>query len=119
MVNWHNVESLYNINKKKIKHIPKKVASVDWVGINCVYKIKINNKVIHVGRSDTCKKHGGAEKTRKALVQLMGWETTNPGITTTKLWESIKKTYKPKIGNIRIGIIATNDIERVYNKEVI
>ena len=117
--NWHTVDSLYIINKKKIKHIPKKVASVDWVGIDCVYKIKINNKVIHVGRSDTCKKHGGAEKTRKALVQLMGWETTNPGIITTKLWESIKKTYKPKIGNIRIGIIATNDIERVYNKEVI
>ena len=92
MTNWHTVDDLYVVCNKKIANIPKKKATIDWVGIDCVYKIKINNKVVHVGRSDTCKKHGGAEKTRKALVQLMGWETKNPGITTTKLWESIKKT---------------------------
>ena len=102
---------------KKCRH--KKDPPYKWIKLPCVYKIKINNKVVHVGRSDTCKKHGGAEKTRKALVQLMGWETKNPGITTTKLWESIKKTYKPNIGDIKIGIIATNDIEKVYNKETI
>ena len=34
-------------------------------------------------------------------------------------WESIKKTHKPKIGDIKIGIIATNNIEKVYNKESI
>ena len=119
MTNWHKVEDLYIVCNKKIANVPKKKAIVDWVGIDCVYKIKVNNKVVKVGRSDTCKKHGGAEKTRKALVQLMGWETKNPGITTTKLWESIKKTHKPKIGDIKIGIIATNDIEKVYNKEAI
>ena len=97
MTNWHKVEDLYIVCNKKIANVPKKKAIVDWVGIDCVYKIKVNNKVVHVGRSDTCKKHGGAEKTRKALVQLMGWETKNPGITTTKLWESIKKTHKPKV----------------------
>ena len=100
MTSWHTVNDLYVVCNKKIANIPKKKAIIDWVGIDCVYKRR-------------------SEKTRKALVQLMGWETKNPGITTTKLWESIKKTYKPNIGDIKIGIIATNDIEKVYNKETI
>ena len=40
-----------------------------WIRLSCVYKIKIKSKIVHVGRSDTCKKHGGAEKVRKALVK--------------------------------------------------
>ena len=116
-IKWYSIGDLYTIQDYKLKH--RKDPVTKWIKLPCVYKIKINNTVVHVGRSDTCKKHGGAEKTRKAIVQLMGWETNNPGINTTKLWESIKKTHKPKIGDIKIGIIATNDIEKVYNKEAI
>ena len=70
---WYNIEDLYTIEKYKIKH--SKTPKTKWVRLNCVYKIKINDKIVHVGRSDTCKKHGGAEKVRKALVNLLGlWE---------------------------------------------
>ena len=113
-----NVEDLYQIQGKKIKHISKKDHKLNWIGGKCVYKILVEEKVIHVGRSDTCRKHGGAEKTRKAIIQLLGWEKHNPGITTTKNWKNLKNQYRPTLENIGIEIIFTDDIEKVYNKEV-
>jgi hypothetical protein len=114
-----SVEDLYIVENKKIKNIAKKDHDVNWIGGSCVYKILIGDQVVHVGRSDTCKKHGGAEKTRKAIVQLLGWEKHNPGITTTKIWKNIKDKYTPDIKNINVEIIFTDNIEKVYNKEMI
>ena len=114
-----SVEDLYIVENKKIKNIAKKDHAVDWIGGSCVYKILIGDQVVHVGRSDTCKKHGGAEKTRKAIVQLLGWEKHNPGITTTKIWKAIKNKFKPDIQNIKVEVIFTKNIEKVYSKELI
>ena len=111
------IQDLYQIKNKKITHIPKKKHTVNWIGGSCVYKLLINNKLIHVGRSDTCKKHGGAEKTRKAVVQLLGWEDHNPGISTTKIWKQLKESLNPDLDDISIEIIFTDSIDRVYNKE--
>jgi hypothetical protein len=70
---WYSIQDLYTIEKYKIQH--SKNPATKWIRLPCVYKIKINSKVVHVGRSDTCRKHGGAEKVRKALVNLLGiWE---------------------------------------------
>lgn len=114
-----SVSDLYIVENKKIKNIAKKDHAVNWIGGSCVYKILIEDQVVHVGRSDTCKKHGGAEKTRKAIVQLLGWEKHNPGITTTKIWKTIKDKHNPTIKNINVEIIFTDNIEKVYNKESI
>ena len=81
--------------------------------------IKINNKIVHVGRSDTCKKHGGAEKVRKALVNLLGLWEYNPSVTKTKIWEKIRLQHRPNSSNIRIGIIKTNAIKKIYLQEAI
>ena len=78
----------------------------------CVYKIKIGNHVVHVGRSDTCKKHGGAEKVRKAIVNLLGVNQHNPSVPETKYWKAIRLKYRPNSLNIRIGIIKTNAIQK-------
>ena len=69
-IQWYNIDDLYTVEGFKIKH--NKNPKTRWIKLPCVYKIKINNKVVHVGRSDTCRKHGGAEKVRKALVNLLG-----------------------------------------------
>ena len=84
-----------------------------------MYKIKIDNKIVHVGRSDTCKKHGGAEKVRKALVNLLGLWEYNPSVTKTKIWEKIRLQHRPNSSNIRIGIIKTNAIKKTYLQEAI
>ena len=65
----------------------------------CVYKIKIGEKIVHVGRSDTCKKHGGAEKVRKALVNLLNLYQYNPSVPKTKVWDQIRLQHKPNSSN--------------------
>ena len=95
-ISWYKIQDLYTVEKYKIRH--SKTPKTKWVRLNCVYKIKINSKIVHVGRSDTCKKHGGAEKVRKALVNLLN-------------------IHKPNSSNIRIGIIETNAIKKTYLQE--
>jgi len=116
-INWYNIEDLYTIEKYKIRH--NKNPKTKWVRLSCVYKIKINNKIVHVGRSDTCKKHGGAEKVRKALVNLLNVLEYNPSVTKTKYWEQIRLQHRPNSSNIKIGIIKTNAIKKTYLQEAI
>ena len=112
---WYSIEELYKIEDFKIKHSKK--PKTKWIRLNCVYKIKINNKIVHVGRSDTCKKHGGAEKVRKALVNLLNIHEYNPSVPKTKVWDQIRLQHRPNSSNIRIGIIETNAIGKVYLQE--
>jgi len=114
---WYSIQDLYTIEKYKIKHSKK--PATKWIRLPCVYKIRINAKVVHVGRSDTCKKHGGAEKVRKALVNLLNIYDHNPSVTRTKFWEQIRLQHRPNSSNIRIGIIETYDIEKTYLQEAI
>tara|TARA_E500000178_G_C16368719_1_gene465123 strand:+ start:93 stop:452 length:360 start_codon:yes stop_codon:yes gene_type:complete len=116
-IKWFSIEDLYTIEKYKIKH--NKTPAIKWVRLPCVYKIKINSKIVHVGRSDTCKKHGGAEKVRKALVNLLNVLDYNPSVTKTKYWEKIRLQHRPNSSNIRVGIIKTNAIEKTYLQEAI
>ena len=111
------IDDLYTIDKYKIKHNPK--PKTKWIKLSCVYKIKIGYKVVHVGRSDTCKKHGGAEKVRKALVNLLNVLDHNPSVPKTKYWEKIRLQYSPNSSNIKIGIIKTNAIGKTYLQEAI
>lgn len=110
---WHSIEKFYDFDNLHITHKKKS----EFVRLPCVYKIRIDNKVVHVGRSDTCKKHGGAEKVRKALVQLLHLYEHNKSVESTKYWEDIRQEYHPSPVNIEIGIIETDDIEKVYSKE--
>ena len=112
---WYSIKDLYTIEKYKIKH--NRSPKTKWIKLSCVYKIKIANKVVHVGRSDTCKKHGGAEKVRKAVVQLLGLESYNPSVATTKMWREIRLQHRPNSSNIKIGIIETKNVDRVYAQE--
>tara|TARA_R110001606_G_scaffold332481_1_gene480333 strand:- start:384 stop:734 length:351 start_codon:yes stop_codon:yes gene_type:complete len=112
---WYVIQDLYTVEKYKIKH--SKTPKTQWIKLPCVYKIKINSKVVHVGRSDTCQKHGGAEKVRKALVNLLGLWEYNPSVTKTKTWDQIRLQHKPNSSNISIGILETNDIEKIYLQE--
>ena len=114
-IDWYSITDLYTIEKYKIKH--KKNPTTRWIKLPCVYKIKIADKVVHVGRSDTCKKHGGAEKVRKALVNLLGVCSHNPSVPKTKFWEKIKLQHNPNSSNIKIGIIKTNAIAKTYFQE--
>ena len=114
-IDWFKIDDLYTIDKYKIKHKPK--PKTKWIKLSCVYKIKIGNKVVHVGRSDTCKKHGGAEKVRKALVNLLNVLDHNPSVPKTKYWEKIRLQYSPNSSNIKIGIIKTNAIGKTYLQE--
>ena len=116
-INWYSIHDLYTIEKYKIRH--NKNPATKWIRLPCVYKIKINNKIVHVGRSDTCKKHGGAEKVRKALVNLLNVLEHNPSVTKTKYWEKIRLQHKPNSSNIKIGIIKTNAIKKTYIQESI
>ena len=115
-VKWYHIEDLYTIDKFKIKH--SKNPDTKWIRLSCVYKIKINNTVVEVGRSDTCKKHGGAEKVRKALVNLLNVNEHNPSVTKTKRWEQIRLRHRPNSSNIKIGIIKTNAIKKIYLQEI-
>ena len=112
---WYSIQDLYTIEKYKIKH--SKTPKTQWIRLPCVYKIKINSKVVHVGRSDTCRKHGGAEKVRKALVNLLGLWEYNPSVTKTKIWDQIRLQHKPNSSNISVGILETNDIGKTYLQE--
>ena len=112
---WYSIEDLYHIERYKIKH--SKNHKTKWIRLNCVYKIKINNKIVHVGRSDTCKKHGGAEKVRKALVNLLNIHEYNPSVPKTKTWDQIRLQHKPNSSNIKIGIIKTNAIGKIYRQQ--
>ena len=112
---WYSIEDLYYIEGYKIKH--SKNPKTKWIRLNCVYKIKINNKIVHVGRSDTCKKHGGAEKVRKALVNLLNIHEYNPSVPKTKTWDQIRLQHKPNSSNIKIGIIKTNAIGKIYRQQ--
>jgi len=112
---WYSIQDLYTIDKYKIRH--SKTPTTKWVRLPCVYKIKINSKVVHVGRSDTCRKHGGAEKVRKALVNLLGIWDYNPSVPKTKTWEKIRLQHRPNSSNIKIGILETNDIGKTYLQE--
>jgi len=112
---WYAIQDLYTVEKYKIKH--SKTPATKWIRLSCVYKIKINSKVVHVGRSDTCRKHGGAEKVRKALVNLLGLWEYNPSVTKTKTWDQIRLQHKPNSSNIRIGVLETNDIGKTYLQE--
>ena len=116
-IKWYSIEDLYAIEGFKIKHNRK--PKTKWIQLPCVYKIKIDKKIVHVGRSDTCKKHGGAEKVRKALVNLLGVLEYNPSVTKTKYWEKIRLQHRPNSSNIRIGIIETNAIAKTYLQEAI
>jgi len=112
---WYAIQDLYTVEKYKIKH--SKTPKTTWIKLSCVYKIKIGNKIVHVGRSNTCRKHGGAEKVRKALVNLLNIHDHNPSVTRTKFWEHIRLQHRPNSSNIRIGIIETDDIEKTYLQE--
>ncbi len=114
-IKWYTIEDLYTIKDFKIKH--NRNPKTKWVRLPCVYKIKINNKIVHVGRSDTCKKHGGAEKVRKAVVNLLNVNEYNPSVPRTKMWDQIRLQHKPNSSNIRIGIIETNAIKKIYLQE--
>jgi len=114
---WYSIQDLYTVEKYKIKH--SKTPKTQWIRLPCVYKIKINSKVVHVGRSDTCRKHGGAEKVRKALVNLLGVWEYNPSVPRTKTWEKIRLQHRPNSSNIRIGILETNDIGKTYLQEAL
>ena len=114
-INYYKLQDLYTIEKYKIRH--SKNPATKWVRLPCVYKIKVNDTVVEVGRSDTCKKHGGAEKVRKALVNLLNIHEHNPSVTRTKLWEQIRLQHKPNSSNIKIGIIKTNAIKKTYLQE--
>ena len=112
---WYNIDDLYTIEKYKVRH--SKNPKTSWVRLPCVYKISISDKVVHVGRSDTCKKHGGAEKVRKAIVNLLNINEYNPSVTKTKYWEQIRLKNMPNSSNIKIGIIKTNAIKKIYLQE--
>ena len=114
---WYSIQDLYTVEKYKIKH--SKTPKTQWIRLPCVYKIKINSKVVHVGRSDTCRKHGGAEKVRKALVNLLGIWDYNPSVPRTKTWEKIRLQHRPNSSNIKIGILETDDIGKTYLQEAI
>ena len=112
---WYSIKDLYTIDKYKIKH--SKNPATKWIRLNCVYKIKIGETIVHVGRSDTCKKHGGAEKVRKAIVNLLNLNQYNTSVPVTNYWSEIRLRYRPNSSNIKIGIIKTNAIQKTYLQE--
>lgn len=114
-IQWHPITDFYIFEKTKCKH--HKNPPYKWIKLPCVYKIKINETVVHVGRSDTCKKHGGAEKVRKAVVNLLNLTNYNLSVPKTKYWEEIRLRYKPNSTNIKIGVIKTNAIKKTYIQE--
>ena len=114
---WYNIKDFFYFEGKRLRHL--KTPSTKWIKLNCVYKIRIGNAIVHVGRSDTCKKHGPAEKVRKAIVQLLALESHNPSVKPTKLWKEIRLRYRPNSSNISIGVIETNAIARTYLQEAI
>ena len=117
MIHWYTIKDFYYFEGKKLRH--SKSPKTKWIKLKCVYKIKVGERVVHVGRSDTCKKHGPAKKVRKAIVQLLALEPHNPSVATTKLWKEIRLKYRPNSSNISIGVIETNAIAKTYLQESI
>tara|TARA_B000000609_G_C24181136_1_gene358502 strand:+ start:2108 stop:2461 length:354 start_codon:yes stop_codon:yes gene_type:complete len=117
MIKWYKITDFYRFEGKRLRH--SKNPTTKWIGLNCVYKLRVGSKIVHVGRSDTCKKHGPAEKVRKAIVQLLALETHNPSVTPTKTWREIRLRHRPNSSNISIGVIETNAIARTYLQEAI
>ena len=117
MTKWYSIKDFYYFEGKRLRH--SKTPTTKWIKLNCVYKIRIGDKIVHVGRSDTCRKHGPAEKVRKAIVQLLGLEAHNPSVAATKLWREIRLRYRPNSSNISIGVIKTNAIAKTYLQESI
>jgi len=117
MIKWYKITDFYRFEGKRLRH--SKNPTTKWIRLNCVYKLRVGNKIVHVGRSDTCKKHGPAEKVRKAIVQLLALETHNPSVTPTKTWREIRLRHRPNSSNISIGVIETNAIARTYLQEAI
>ena len=117
MINWYSIKDFYYFEGKKLRH--SKSPTTKWIKLKCVYKIKIGNSIVHVGRSDTCKKHGPAEKVRKAIVQLLALESHNPSVKLTKIWQGIRLKYRPNSSNISIGVIETNAINKTYIQEAL
>ena len=76
MIKWYKITDFYRFEGKRLRH--SKNPTTKWIRLNCVYKLRVGSKIVHVGRSDTCKKHGPAEKVRKAIVQLLALETHKP-----------------------------------------
>ena len=114
-VKWYAISDFYIWDDKKCRH--RKDPITKWIKLPCVYKIKINNKIVHIGRSDTCKKHGGAEKVRKGIVNLLNLLSYNPSVPKTKYWNEIRLQHRPNSSNIKIGIIKTNAIAKTYKEE--
>ena len=114
-IKWHPISDFYTWKESKCLH--RKDPPHKWIRLPCVYKISIRDKVVHTGRSDTCKKHGGAEKVRKAIVNLLNLTLDNPSVPTTKYWKEIRLKYRPNSSNIKIGIIKTNAIAKTYTQE--
>ena len=85
------------------------MTDIKWHSIEDLYTIE-KYKIKH-------KKHGGAEKVRKALVNLLNVFEHNTSVTKTKYWERIRLQHKPNSSNIRIGIIKTNAIKKTYLQE--
>ena len=113
---WHPISDFYVFDSEhRCRH--RKDPPRKWIRLSCVYKIKIDSKIVHVGRSDTCRKHGPAEKVRKAIVQLLGLESYNPSVATTKLWKEIRLQHRPNSSNIHIGVIETKNVQRIYAQE--
>ena len=117
MIHWYTIKDFYYFEGKKLRH--SNSPKTKWIKLKCVYKIKVAERVVHIGRSDTCKKHGPAEKVRKAIVQLLALEPHNPSVATTKLWKEIRLKYRPNSSNISIGVIETNAIAKTYLQESI
>ena len=117
MIKWYKITDFYRFEGKRLRH--SKNPTTKWIGLNCDYKLRVGSKIVHVGRSDTCKKHGPAEKVRKAIVQLLALETHNPSVTPTKTWREIRLRHRPNSSNISIGVIETNAIARTYLQEAI
>ena len=115
-IEWHPISDFYIFDSEhRCRH--RKDPPRKWIRLSCVYKIKIDSKIVHVGRSDTCRKHGPAEKVRKVIVQLLGLENYNPSVATTKLWREIRLQHRPNSSNIHIGVIETKNVKRIYAQE--
>ena len=114
-VKWYTISDFYIWDDKKCRH--RKDPVTKWIKLPCVYKIKINETIVHVGRSDTCKKHGGAEIVRKAIVNLLNITDYNTSVPKTKYWAEIRLQHRPNSSNINIGIIKTYAIKKTYIQE--
>jgi hypothetical protein len=115
-IEWHPIKDFYTFTSDhRCRH--RKDPPRKWLRLSCVYKIKVGDTVVHIGKSNTCKKHGPAEKVRKAIVQLLGIEQYNPSVSKTKTWTNIRLRHRPNSSNIMIGVIETKNVESVYAKE--